>query len=170
MKENERAVGAGVFWAWLPAMLLGSMLVGLGTLAYIAIDDPSFALEPNYYDKAVHWDQSQAQQRQSQALGFELKLGQPLVVSRDGRTFVELELKDRAGVDISGANLAVSAFPNAFASRIEELVLREEAPGIYRGELKHAVPGLWELRCSVNVGSAHYTSTLRADVAKRGAA
>ena len=36
----ETTSNAGRFWAWLPAGLLGTMFVGLGTLAYIAIDDP----------------------------------------------------------------------------------------------------------------------------------
>ena len=70
MTKTSVAAGSGTFWAWVPATLLGAMLLGLGTMAYIAIDDPSFALEPNYYDKAVHWDRSQAEARSSQALGL----------------------------------------------------------------------------------------------------
>jgi hypothetical protein len=151
-------------------MLLGSMLLGLGTMAYIAIDDPGFALEPDYYDKAVHWDRSQAQLRENEALGLALTVRQPIAVSPDGRAQLELELRDRAGVAISGAKLEITAFPNAFANRVERLALIEVAPGIYRGELRHGQPGLWELRCQASVGPSRYARTLRTDIVKRSAA
>ena len=41
-------LGARV-WPWVPAGLLGAMLIGLGTMATIAIRDPGFALERDYY-------------------------------------------------------------------------------------------------------------------------
>ena len=161
---------AGAIWAWVPVGLLVCMFFGIGTLAYIAIDDPNFALEPDYYAKALHWDQAQSQLRENDTLGYDLELRQPLVMSAAGQVQVELELKDRNAAGISGASLEVSAFPNAFAGRVEHLVLEEVAPGVYRGTLSHGIPGLWELRCSVSVGTAHYARALRSDVVKRGAA
>jgi FixH len=169
-QATEITTRAGRFWAYVPLGLLLCMFVGLGSLAYVAIDDPSFSLEPDYYSKAVHWERNQAQLRENSALGFTLAVHAPLVVASGGRTSVELELKDRTGVAISGAELQVTAFPNAFATRVEQLTLVEVAPGIYRGELKHGMVGLWELRCDANVGGAHYSRTLRTDVVKRSAA
>ena len=161
---------AGAVWSWVPLGLLLCMFFGIGTLAYIAIDDPNFALEPDYYAKALHWDRAQAQLRENDTLGYELGLRQPLVISETGSVQVELSLKDRGAAGISGASLEVSAFPNAFAERVQHLTLREVAPGIYRGELAHGLLGLWELRCVVSVGSGHYTRALRSDVRKRSAA
>ncbi|HXK19777.1 MAG TPA: FixH family protein, partial [Polyangiaceae bacterium] len=147
-----------------------SMFFGIGTLAFIAIDDPNFALEPDYYRKALHWDRNQAQLRENDALGYELRLREPLVISAAGSVQVELELKSPAGAAISGATLEVEAFPNAFAGNVEHLVLREVAPGVYTGQIAHGLLGLWELRCAVSVGSAHYARALRTDVLKRSAA
>ncbi len=161
---------AGAIWAWVPLGLLVCMFFGIGTLAYIAIDDPNFALEPDYYAKALHWDRAQAQLRENDTLGYELSLRQPLVMSPAGSVQVELALKDRAAAGISGASIEVAAFPNAFAGRVEHLQLREVEPGVYRGELAHGMPGLWELRCVVSVGSARYARALRSDVHKRSAA
>jgi nitrogen fixation protein FixH len=157
------------FWAWLPAGLLGAMLLGLGSMAYVAIDDPGFALEPNYYDKALRWDQSQAQARQSQALGYRLELNRQLVLERGG-VQVELALLDRAGRPVSGARVALEAFPNAAASRIEHLELQEAGPGVYRGALRRGSVGLWELRCQVKHAGGVYQTVLRRDVAKVPAA
>ena len=118
----------------------------------------------------MHWERSQAQLRENQALGFALEIHQPPVASANGQAALELTLTDRAGLGISGARLEVTAFPNAFATRVEQLVLVEVLPGIYRGELKHGMPGLWELRCNVSVGSSHYARALRTDIVKRSAA
>jgi hypothetical protein len=155
----------GSFWAWVPALLLGSMLVGLGTLAYIAIDDPGFALEPNYYDKAVHWDQSQAAGRESDALGLELALA-PLTVVKGGQVQLELTVNARGGSPFTGGDVRVEAFPNAFASRIERVALRETAPGVYSGGLPRGVLGLWELRVTLKRGALNFQQILRRDVAK----
>jgi nitrogen fixation protein FixH len=142
------------------------MLLGLGTLAYIAVDDPGFALEPNYYDKALHWDQARAEQRASEALGFRLELEQPLSVAKSGQIALGLSLQDRTGAPIVGAEVTVEAFANATASRVEHVVLREVAPGVYRGQLRRGASGLWELRCQVTQGDARYRQVLRRDVAK----
>lgn len=170
MIEIQKARGAGRFWAWVPAGLLGSMLLGLGSLAYIAIDDPGFALEPNYYDKAVHWDRSQAEARASQELGYRLELAAPLILAADGSVEVELSLLDRAGLPLTGAEVRVDMFANASANHIEHLSLREVAPGRYSASLPQGALGLWELRCAVNHGGRRYQQTLRRDVGKGPAA
>jgi hypothetical protein len=159
----------GSAWAWVPVALLGSMLLGLGTLAYIATDDPHFALEPNYYDKAVHWDRTQAQACESEALGLRLTLLKPLSATIDGKVELELSVSDRKGVPFSGAEVRLEAFPNAFASRVQHVVLKEIAPGVYQSELSRGTPGLWELRFSVAQGEKRFQQALRRDMT-RGAA
>ncbi len=157
---------AGAVWAWVPLGLLGTMFVGLSSLAYIAIDDPNFALEPNYYDKAVHWDKSQAEARESQALGLKLALTAPLMISAGGKIKVELRVNDRGDAALSGAVVAVEAFPNAHADHVEQLSLRETSPGVYAGELSRGLRGLWELRVVVSQGTRRYAEVLRCDVGK----
>ena len=167
---NEATSKAGRFWAWLPAGLLGTMFVGLGTLAYIAIDDPSFALEPNYYDKAVHWDSSEAEARASNVLGLKLEFTSPLTVGANGSVNVQLGVKDRRELAFSGAQVQIEAFPNAYASHVEHILLRETAAGVYTGDLSRGVVGLWELRIVVKQGALRYGEVRRLDVVKGGAA
>jgi hypothetical protein len=157
-------------WAWVPALMLGSMLLGLGTMAYVAIDDPHFALEPNYYDKAVHWDQSRAEARQSASSGLSLSLTRPLVTSADGSVDVEIRVADRQKNPVLGAQVELQAFPNAYAERIEKLTLRESAPGVYSGRLSRGVLGLWELRFALARDALRFHEVVRQDVVKGGAA
>lgn len=170
MTTSEARSRAGRVWALVPAALLGSMLLGLGTLAYVAMDDPGFSLEPNYYDKAVNWDRSQAELRESERSGVSLELAGPLGIAADGSLELELEALDRHGAPLQGADLRVEAFPNAFASRVQHVTLRETAPGVYRGRLSHAVSGIWELRCALTREALRYRRVLRADAVKGPAA
>ena len=166
MREDPIRTGAGTFWAWVPAGLLAIMLLGLGTLAYIAIDDPGFALEPNYYEKAVQWDRSLAEARESHALGFRIEPTHALLLGADGVIEVELTLRDRLGSAVSGAELSLEAFPNAAAQKIERHKLRETSPGTYRTQLRGGGSGLWELRCKVSYGTARFQQVLRLEVTK----
>jgi nitrogen fixation protein FixH len=168
--HDEITSRAGHFWAWLPALLLGSMLLGLGALAYIAIDDPSFALEPNYYDKAVRWDRTQAEARESERIGLQLSLTGPLSLNKDGGVELELRVSDRANTPLCAATVLLEAFPNAFASRVEHVTLREVSPGVYRGRLSRGTRGLWELRFDVRQGSQQFREVLRRDVTPGDAA
>ena len=161
---------AGAVWAWVPALMLTTMFIGLGTMAYVAIDDPSFALESNYYDKALHWDQSQQRARNSRALGLNLALSAPLALSKSGKVTVQLRVTDRETLAFSGADVALDAFPNAYANRVQRLILREVKPGLYVGELSQGVRGLWELRVIVTQGVLRYDQVLRADVSPGDAA
>jgi len=63
-------------WYW-PFFLVGLQASGVGANLYFmsrAISDPSFAVEPDYYAKAIAWDAHQAQARDNAELGWELKL------------------------------------------------------------------------------------------------
>ncbi len=168
MNQIVNSTPGGRIWALVPVALLGVMLLGLGTLAYIAIDDPGFALEANYYDKAVRWDESRAEQRASEALGLSVSVA-PLVRSTEGTSLIELSVLTKAGAPLAGATVSLEAFPNAFASRVQRFTLRESAPGVYVGKLVGAVPGLWELRCTVSRSGLDHHSVLRVDVSKAGA-
>lgn len=166
--NSETNQAAGRRWAWAPVLLLGSMLSGLATLTYIAVDDPHFALEPNYYDKAVHWDQARTAAQQSHQTGFRAELA-PLLES-GGVAELRLQLRDRNGAPVVGATVAVEAFPNAYAARVARTTLREVAPGTYAAQLHGAAPGLWELRLSATSASRHFQQIFRRDITKRGAA
>ena len=155
-------------WAYVPALLLGSMFVGLGSMAYVAIHDPHFALEPNYYDKAVHWDAGQAEERASRELGLVLQL-EKLEVAPTGNAPLLVKLSATGAQELTG-QLTLEAFPNAFASQIQRITLHQTAPGIYTAALSKPLPGLWELRFVLTQGGRRYRETLRRDVAKGGAA
>jgi nitrogen fixation protein FixH len=142
----------------------------MGVLVSIAVDDPHFALESNYYDKAVHWDTSRAEAKASSALGLELALAPTLERAADGTVTLELGVADRGHTGFVGGTVQIEAFPNAYAKEVQRVTLRETSPGVYRGQLARSVLGLWELRVTVTRGRERFYEVLRRDVLRGGAA
>ena len=158
------AAGRGWFWAAVPAVLLAASLAGVGTMASLAARDPGFALEKNYYERAVHWDELEAQRLTNERLGYQLSLR---TEESPAGVEVVLRLSDRAGSALPGAEVAVEAFANARAANRERLVLRAAPDGSYRAVLANARPGLWEFRCDVRTGGEHFTEVVRTDLRAR---
>ncbi|HEY6079671.1 MAG TPA: FixH family protein [Polyangiaceae bacterium] len=170
---NEHSAASSTrrsLWAWVPALLLGCMFLGLGTMTYLATSDPHFALEPDYYDKAVHWDRSRAEEQASALTGLSLSLSRPLALAPGGGVDVEVRVVDRQRSPFQGARLQLQAFPNAYAQHSQTLTLRETAPGVYAGRLSRGVLGLWELRFGLARDAVRFQKVLREDVVKGGAA
>jgi hypothetical protein len=153
--------GHGTFWMLVPVALLAASVIGVGSLAAVAARDPGFALEQNYYERAVRWDRQQAEWAENVRLGYRLTL--TLVPSPTGAALT-LHVADRAGVGLHGASVTIEAFANARSGDRRRLTLVEAPGGSYRAELKDARPGLWELRCVVSHGGERYSEILRADV------
>ncbi|HEV8549379.1 MAG TPA: FixH family protein [Polyangiaceae bacterium] len=164
VRETSPAVATsagGTFWAFVPVVLLAASLAGVGSMCSIAIRDPGFALEKNYYERAVGWDGEQAQWRENARLGYHLDAA---FVAAAGGTELVAHLFDRAGVPLRGAVVRVEAFANARSGQRRELTLTEGPESGYTGRLERARPGLWELRFRVEHDGARFTETVRADV------
>jgi nitrogen fixation protein FixH len=151
-------------WYWplgLVALLVASAGANIA-LVVITSRDASFAVEPNYYAKALAWDETMAQQARNEALGWSLGLRVDPAGAR-GRQSVTVRLADRAGAPIEGAQIAVEAFHNARASRILAAALSPEGQG-YAAVMPLDRPGLWEFRLRVTRGPEVFVSTLTRDV------
>ncbi|HET9954413.1 MAG TPA: FixH family protein [Polyangiaceae bacterium] len=147
----------GLFWALFPVGLLGSMVTGLLVMASIASRDPSFALEQDYYAKAVHYDDEVAQRGRNQALGWRAN-AEEVQPSR-----VILSLSDGQGTPIAGAVLRVEAIENAHASRRHSAAVTALDGGRYQLEMPNGARGIWELRISANRGTELFTQSIRVE-------
>ncbi|MEO7037521.1 MAG: FixH family protein [Polyangiaceae bacterium] len=153
-------------WALVPVALLLASTLGVGSMALIAIRDPNFATEPDYYNKALHWDQTQAQAAENQRLGYVVELEPRVVVDAAGRATLQLKLQDATRAPVRGAVVTAVAFANAFSGDVSALAFRELAPGVYVAQLAARHLGLWEFRVTATSGKDHITQTLRRDVVR----
>ena len=151
-------------WYWpvgIAALLVGSAGANIALLV-ITSRDTSFAVERNYYAKALAWDETMAQEARNEALGWRLGLevepaGEPTW------TTVAVRLADRAGAPLEGAGITIEALHNARANTILTATLAPRGAG-YAAAMRLARPGLWEFRVRATRGGDVFTATVMRDV------
>lgn len=154
----------GAQWPVAVAAILLISSAGQVLFAVVASRDKSFAVEGNYYEKAVLWDAELAQRRENAALGWTVTPTMHLGTGNGDGTLA-IELRDAAGAAITGATVRVLAMHNARANRQLSATLSEVGGGAYRADLPAQRPGEWELRFNVQRGGERFTVSERLAVA-----
>lgn len=148
-------------WAYVPALILVS-LIGTQLLVLRAVlFDPAHSVETDYYQKAVNWDERQAQQRQRVQLGWQLGVR---TESKGNRTELEVHLLDREGAELNQLNLSVEAFSNVRSNFRLNQSLEALGGGRYRTQLMPTTKGLWEIRVRVQAEGVDYVESLRREL------
>jgi nitrogen fixation protein FixH len=142
-------------------MILGSTVAANVWVATIASDDPSFAIEQDYYRKAVGWDSALAQARENRRLGW--RLTSALDPGVAGAARLRATLTDSMGTPISDADVRVSAIHISRANDVYRVTLVPTGPGVYDAPLDTRRAGQWELRFDVTSGSTHFTDVVRVE-------
>jgi hypothetical protein len=158
-------ISSARLWSFAPTALLAAMLTGLATMAGFAVRDPGFALERDYYDKAVHYDRELAQRAENARLGWTLEASVG-PASPGTKTSISLGAREH-GMPIDASDVRVTAIRNADASLNLEGRLLRNASGEYAVLLPLEYGGLWEFRFSVQRGGERYTESIRRDVEQR---
>ena len=152
------------FWPWF---LVALLLVGVGAnlvLLVVADRDPSFAVEKDYYRKALSWDDAQERARESRALGWTLALTARPSNRGPGWTELEARLVDRDGAPVSGAAVALEAFHHARAADVLAADLVARGSGVYRADLPMRRRGSWEVRLRARRGGASFTEVVQEEI------
>ncbi len=157
-------------WALVPVALLLSSALGVGSMAIVAARDPHFATEADYYQKAIRWDQTQAQAATNQRLGYVVEGPARIRFDAQGHATLELALRDRLGQPVIGARLSANAFANAYSGALVGIVFEEPSAGRYLAKFTVQHPGQWVFEIVVNSGSARFTAEIRADLSAGGPA
>jgi len=145
----------GVFVGGLMAVVIGANLI----LIYFATSDPSFAVEEDYYQKALDWDDKRSQDRANAELGWTVELEVGRERAPDGTVQVVARLSDREGQPVGGAGVDLELFHNARAAWIHRAQLREDGSGSYSAALPLRRPGLWEFRLNAVRDERRFTYT-----------
>ncbi len=137
----------GAAWPYLIAGALALHVVVSLVVVFFATSDASYAVEEDYYQKAIDWDQKRAQDRTNASLGwrFEFEVLPPEQPGDQPR--LEVTLRNEAGDPLTGATVTVEAFHNSRSDDILRASLLEiDEPGVYRATLPMQHNGLWEVR------------------------
>lgn len=155
----------GMGWPIGVAVILGATVAANIVVMRLASSDPSFAIEPDYYKKAVAFDSTMAAESRSLTLGWSATSTIVANATSD-RPVVSVTLVDSLRQPIVGATVTITALANARANEVLSATLRESAPGRYDGTLAATFAGQWEVRVNAVRGAQHFTSSTRTDVAR----
>ena len=153
-----------------PAFIIFLLLIPVAAAVVLiraANDDPSFAVEENYYERAQAWDEEAAQRALNEELGWSVQL----FAGRAGgeRLLVQVRLFDAEGNELEADSFELEAFAVARAAERLQLELRLGEDGSWEAATPIERGGLWEFRCNVQVGDTRFTEVLRRDLGGYGA-
>lgn len=152
----------GLQWPIGIAIVLALTVISNVWIAVIASRDEAFAVEPDYYQKAVRFDDEMALRAASARLGWrivpQLRLG-----TSASAGLLTATVTDSTGAPLHGAKVEVLAMHNARASRQLTATLGETSSGTYTAPLDAQRPGEWELRFTVTRGSDRFAVRERVD-------
>ncbi len=148
----------GLAWPLILGGLLTAHVVTMLAFVWIANSNPSYAVEKDYYQKALEWDSHRAREAASAALGWTVKVS----VDRDAPEgpVLRVRLTGPEG-PVTGASLHVEAFHMAHSADPLEARLRESGPGLYTAAMPMRHNGKWEVRLVADRGEDHFTHTVK---------
>ncbi|MFI4915359.1 MAG: FixH family protein [Phycisphaerales bacterium JB060] len=134
-------------WVWPLAVvcILTVSMVVCGITVVAAVSDPSYAVEDDYYQKAVDWDHAREIEIASERLGWN---ADAVLTTGDGILAVTLE--DAEGQPITGASVRAVVFHHARRGDARELVLQSQDNGRYTAVLHRPREGQWQVRLRVS--------------------
>lgn len=151
----------GLQWPLLVACLLAIPVIAGGYLAWMATHDPTFAIESDYYRKAVAWDATMDQAAANTRLGWTLHAR---AVRQGANVVLVARLLDRNGQPLLPQSLHAEGFFVARAREVAsaDVAVTAGAPLSATLRLPHA--GLHEIRWRARLGPDTFTTTQRIDL------
>lgn len=152
-------------WGW-PVFIVG--LLGLNVLVVTitviaASSDPSVAVEPDYYQKALAWDDDRDQRRDPGEDGIDVSI--QLLPNPDrlteGQVVVSLA---QAGGPIEHAQIEAEVFHFARSGERQSVRLVEQGPGVYAAPAALRREGNWEIRLRVQTQGRGYQFTRQVEM------
>jgi nitrogen fixation protein FixH len=150
--------------------LIGIHIVSVVTMVIVATHDRSFAVEPDFYQKGLHYEQTLDQRRENSRLGWTAKVEVSRPLSGSNARSVVCRLSDRDGQPLNDAKIDMVAFAHLRASRAQSCVLFPQDSGRYVVSLAFDDPGIWEFRLVVTRGKDTFTQVIKQTVESVAAA
>ena len=127
----------------------------MAAMVYVATTNDSYAVEPDYYAKALAWDEKRAQDRRNAELGWSLDFTvEPAPAGAD--PILRVRLVDGGGSAITGAQVAVEAFANVRRDEVHTATLAPSEGG-YQTTMPMRGNGRWEFRFEVTRDGDRFT-------------
>lgn len=157
-----------VLWPGFVIGLLGMSATMITITVIAAVGDPSFAVEADYHERALRWDDHVEQQRVNAELGWHVavELG---TMPQSGDPAMIVRLTDSSGAPIVGASIEGTCFHYAAANKVQALgFVPADEPGAYAAPALLIRAGLWQLRLRVESGGRVFTDRQTLELGRTG--
>lgn len=152
-------------WAFVPVAMLGATVLGAVLVVTLAVNDRgATAAEPDYYRRAVAWDEWKVQLARNGALRWVVTPEFVPAAGGSGLARLELSVADKHGVPIERASVHAEVVPIREADARVRVAMPEGAPGRYGADVPIRVGGLWEIRATVEWKGQTYVDRVRRTV------
>jgi len=148
----------------MPAVVIGLLGGHVLFIAYaitLATGDPSFGVVPDYYQRAVGFDDRKAALQASADLGWSVELTPANSASVRGERVLALRITDVDGLPVTGASVVLDGYHVARAGNPQSCELTEVLPGQYAGTARMTREGFWEFDLAARRGETVYVTHLR---------
>ncbi|MGO9112390.1 MAG: FixH family protein [Thermoguttaceae bacterium] len=153
-----------LFWPIFLTSLISIHIVSVVVMVIVATHDRSFAIEPDWYQKGLHYEQSAQQQRENRRLGWSVLLNVSQPLTGTNRRNVSCTVFDRAGKPVENATVDLVAFAHLRGSNRTSSVLLPHGGGAYAATLAFEDPGVWEFRLVITRRLETFTRIVRREI------
>lgn len=139
--------------------LLSINFTVVGVTVFLALSDPSVAVEPDYYRKGLEWNQTARQLQHNRTLGWSTNVSFDRAADGSART-LRVKLTNKLAEPISGAHVECEYFANTDSGhRVKTpLAAVPNEPGVYAAPARLDRTGLWHVRVRAQTAVDTFTS------------
>lgn len=168
-QSNREALRNPWFLGWL--VLLGTFLsVNLLFVILAITSNPGLVVE-DYYEQGRQYEQHALERIAAQKnLRWTTRLEIPQSIVRDLQDVYRFSAVDEYGLPVNNAAVKLLAYRPSDASKDFVISLQELVPGLYEGELRFSLPGVWDLNVDVRHNNDHFEMSHRIFVSDSPAA
>ncbi|MFK7790373.1 MAG: FixH family protein [Phycisphaeraceae bacterium] len=141
--------------------LLGGHMIFIFTAIAIGTGDPSFAVVPDYYQKAVDYDEKKALLAESAELGWTVELMPSDTADAIGQRELIVQLRDASGKPVRNRVVKIDGFHQARASQPISMTCVEVLPGQYVGKGLLTREGFWQFTVDAASEEASYIAEVK---------
>lgn len=149
------------FWPGMVVAILGLSVVANIVLVTAAQSDGGAQIIDNYYEKAVNWDQHQADLQRVREMGWTVDI---LVGPAAERRAVRFVMHDKNGAPLNGLRPHVVVTSPAKLEPIADVELTPAGLGIYAAEMAIPHAGVWDFALTAPLGDGDFITTKRVEV------
>ncbi len=156
-------------WPYIVVGLLATHVTVMLLAVKIASSGGGHSVLPDYYRKAVNWDESREEIRASTRLGWTVSVTPAVLSGQDGLRELRFVLLDGDGGPIVGARVVARVWHHAIGESHEVSASAADADsgadGVYVARAPMRQPGAWECELVADRGAEHFIHTVTLNIA-----